>query len=159
MDLIVGMGEYIVTDNEDDVIRTFALASCVAVTVYSPLKKVAGMIHVVLPTPLYDRDMKNRPGYFAETGVALLINAVFSQYGCSKDELQVQMYGGAESMLSLDIYNIGKKNIDAVKRTLSKIGLTIQKSDLRGYDSRSISMEAKTGLVVVHRQPIINRSI
>ena len=159
MDLIVGMGEYIVTDNEDDVIRTFALASCVAVTVYSPLKKVAGMIHVVLPAPLHDRDVKNRPGYFAETGIALLIDAMFNQYGCSKEELQVQMYGGAESMLSLDIYNIGKKNIDTVKRTLSKIGLTIQQSDLRGYDSRSISMEAKTGLVAVHRQPMINRAI
>ncbi|MDD4493593.1 MAG: chemotaxis protein CheD [Eubacteriales bacterium] len=159
MDLIVGMGEYIVTDNEDAVIRTFALASCVAVTVYSPLKKVAGMIHVVLPSPLYDRDGKNRPGYFAETGIPLLIDAMYKQYGCSKEELQVQMYGGAESLFSLDIYNIGKKNIDTVKKTLSKIGLVVQKTDLRGNDSRSISMEAKTGLVVVHRQPIINRVI
>ncbi|MGF7145501.1 chemotaxis protein CheD [Anaerotaenia torta] len=156
MDLIVGMGEYIVTDNEDAVIRTFALASCVAVTVYSPLKKVAGMIHVVLPAPLYDRDGKNRPSYFAETGIPLLLDAMFRLYGCSKEELQVQMYGGAESMLSLDIYNIGKKNIDTVKKTLSEIGLVVQKTDLRGNDSRSISMEAKTGLVVVHRQPIIN---
>ncbi len=156
MDLIVGMGEYIVTDNEDAVIRTFALASCVAVTVYSSLKKVAGMIHVVLPAPLYDSDSKNRPGYFAETGVPLLFDNIFRQYGCSKEELQVQMYGGAESMLSLDIYNIGKKNIDTVKKTLSELGLVVQKTDLRGYDSRSISMEVKTGLVLVHRQPIIN---
>ena len=159
MDLIVGMGEYVVTDNEEAVIRTFALASCVAVTVYSPLKKVAGMIHVVLPTPLCDTDEKNRPCYFAETGIPLLLDVMLRQYGCSKKELQVQMYGGAKSMLSLDIYNIGKKNIDTVKRTLSEKGLTIQKTDLRGYESRSISMEAKTGLVVVHRQPIINRVI
>lgn len=62
-------------------------------------------------------------------------------------------------MLSLDIYNIGKKNIDTVKKTLSEIGLVVQKTDLRGNDSRRISMEAKTGLVVVHRQPIINRVI
>ena len=159
MDLIVGMGEYIVTDNEDAVIRTFALASCVAVTVYSPLKKVAGMIHVVLPAPLYDRDGKNRPSYFAETGIPLLLDVMFKQYGCSKEELQVQMYGGAESILSLDIYNIGKKNIDTIKKTLSEIGLVIQKTDLRGNDSRSISMEAKNGLVVVHRQPIIHHVI
>lgn len=159
LDLIIGMGEYVVTDNENALIRTFALASCVAVTVYSPLKKVSGMIHVVLPAPLDDRDGKSRPGYFAETGIPLLIDAMCRQYGCCKEELQVQMYGGAESMLSLDIYNIGKKNIDTVKKALSEIGLTIQKTDLRGNESRSISMEAKTGLVVVHRQPIINRII
>lgn len=159
MDLIIGMGEYIVTDAEDAIIRTFALASCVAVTVYSPTKKAAGMIHIVLPAPLHDRDGISRPGYFAETGIPLLLDAMFTQYGCSREELQVQMYGGSESKLSLDIYNIGKKNIDTVKRKLLEMGLKVQKTDLRGNDSRSISMEAKTGLVVVHRQPIINRAI
>jgi chemotaxis protein CheD len=159
MDLIVGMGEYVVTDNEDAIIRTFALASCVAVTVYSPLRRVAGMIHVVLPAPFYERDQKSRPGYFAKTGIPLLIDAMYSQYGCSKEELQVQLYGGAESMLNLDIYNIGKKNIDSVKRTLSEIGLVIHKTDLQGYDSRSISMDVKNGLVVVHRQPMTNHVI
>ncbi len=159
MDLIVGMGKFIVTDAEDAVLRTFALASCVAVTAYSPLKKVAGMIHIVLPAPLCDRDVIIRPGYFAKTGVPLLIDAMYRQYGCSKEELQVQIYGGAESMLRLDIYSIGKKNIDTVKKSLSEIGLTIQKTDLRGNVSRSISMEAKTGLVVIHRQPIINCGI
>lgn len=159
MDLIVGMGEYVVTDNEDAIIRTFALASCVAVTVYSPIRRVAGMIHIVLPAPLHERDRKGRPGYFAKTGVPLLIDAMYRQYGCSKEELQVQLYGGAESMYSMDIYNIGKKNIDTVKRTLSEIGLVIHKTDIRGYDSRNITMEAKTGLVEVHRQSMINHAM
>ncbi len=65
MERIVGMGEYVVTDREEDVIRTFALASCVAVTVYSPRRKTAGMIHVVLPAPLSHTDERERPGYFA----------------------------------------------------------------------------------------------
>ncbi len=155
MDLIVGMGEYVVTNNEDAIIRTFALASCVAVTVYSPQKKVAGMIHIVLPSPLNDRDRKIRPAYFAKTGIPLLIESMYRQYGCSKEGLQVQIYGGAESILNLDFYRIGKKNIDTVKRTLSEIRLTVQKADLRGNESRSIAMEVKTGVVVVRSQPII----
>lgn len=157
MNLTVGMGEYIVTDNEDAVIKTFALGSCAAVTAYSPLKKVAGMIHIVLPAPLYGMDGKNRPGYFADTGIPLLFDVLFSQYGCSKQELQVQMYGGSESMLSLDIYNIGRQNVTAVNKILFDMGLTVHNADVLGNITRSLTFEVKTGLVMVHRQLNMNQ--
>ena len=64
------------------------------------------------------------------------------------------MYGGAESSLQQDIFNIGRKNIDAVKHTLLEMGLTILKADLRGSESRTLTMDVKTGQVEVHRQPI-----
>lgn len=155
MELVVGMGDYVVTDAADAVIKTYALASCVAVTVYSPLKKAAGMIHVVLPAPMQAKDAWKRPAYYAVTGIPLLIDTMCRKYGCSKSELQVQIYGGAESMISLDIYDIGKRNINTVKRSLYELGLTIYKSELRGNESRSISMEAKSGQVEIYRRPII----
>ncbi len=155
MELVVGMGDYMITNREDDILRTFALASCVAVTAYSPARKAAGMIHVVLPTPMGPKDEALRPGYFAETGVPLLIGAMCAKYGCRKEELHIQMYGGADSMLPQDIYNVGKKNIDAVKLALLSMGLTIRRADLRGNDSRTITMDVKTGFVEVYRQPIV----
>lgn len=155
MEWIVRMGEYVMSDKEGDVIRTFALASCVAVTAYSPRRKAAGMIHVVLPSPLDDRDKEKRPGYFAETGVPLLVNTMCAKYGCMKEELHIQIYGGADSIRQQDIYHIGKKNIDAVKYALLHMGLTIHRADLRGNESRTISLEVKTGSVEVLRQPII----
>ncbi len=154
MELIVGMGEYVTTNGENDIIRTFALASCVAVTVYSPMRRAAGMIHVVLPSPFNDGDKTLRPSYFAETGIPLLINEMSAKYGCRREELNIQMYGGAESVLNQDIYNVGRKNIEAVQQALSDMGLTIRKADLRGSESRTISMEVKTGGVEVYRQPI-----
>ncbi len=155
MELVVGMGEYLVTDREEDILRTFALASCVAVTAYSPYRKAAGMIHVVLPAPMDYRDSLERPSYFAETGIPLMINAMCRKYGLKKEELFIHMYGGAESVLPQDIYNVGKKNIDAVKQALLAMGLTIRKADLRGSDSRTITMDVKTGSVDVYRQPIM----
>ena len=155
MELIVGMGEYVVTDREDDTIRTFSLATCVGITVYCPQKKVAGMLHVVLPVPFTIKDKQERPSYFAETGIPLLIHEICRKFGCRKEELLIQMYGGAEPRLEQDIYSIGEKNIDAAKDALLRMGLTISKADLRGRDSRTISMEVKTGLVEVNRQPII----
>ncbi len=155
MEHVVGMGEYIITGGEDDILRTYALASCVAVTAYSPLKKAAGMLHVVLPSPLDERDRTGRPGYFAETGVPLMISTLCQSYGCRKEELHIQLYGGAESMLPQDIYNVGKKNIDAVKHALLSMGLTITKADLRGSESRTIALDVKTGTVEIFRQPIL----
>lgn len=155
MELVVGMGEYLVTDREEDVIRTFALASCVAVTAYSPFKKAAGMIHVVLPAPMDLRDRLERPSYFAETGIPLMFNAMYRKYGVKKEELYIHMYGGADSILPQDIYKVGKKNIDAVKYTLLGMGLMIRKADLRGSESRTITMDVRTGSVDVYRQPIL----
>jgi chemotaxis protein CheD len=154
MELVAGMGEYVVSDRAEDVIRTFALASCVAVTAYSSVKRAAGMVHVVLPTPLDDKDRVTRPAYFAETGIPLLISAMCRKYGCRKEELVIQMYGGADSPQNQDIYNVGRKNIDAAKRALALLGLTARKSDLRGSQSRTITLDVRTGRVEVQRQPI-----
>jgi chemotaxis protein CheD len=152
MDLIVGMGEYIVTDKEEDVLKTFALASCVAVTAYSPAKRAAGMIHVVLPNPLNERDRAERPCFFAQTGVPLMIDAVCRRSGCGRDELLIHMYGGADSAVNRDIYNVASENIIAVKKALFQMGLSICKSDLRGNESRTIFMYVKNGSIEVHRQ-------
>jgi chemotaxis protein CheD len=156
MDRVVGMGEYIVTNTEDDILRTFSLASCVAVTVYCPIKRAAGMIHVVLPYPFTEKDKKNRPSFFAETGVPLLVNEICRKYACGKGELCIELYGGADSVLKQDIYGIGKKNIDAVKKALHLMGLTVRKEDLRGTESRTISMDVKTGAVEISRQQILS---
>ena len=155
MELVVGMGEYIVTNKEDDIIKTFALASCVAVTVYSPVKRVAGMIHIVLPYPFDDRDRNERPGYFAETGIPLLLGDIQRKYACTKEELYIQIFGGADSKNKQDVYHVGKKNINAVKCVLNKMGLTIRYEELRGYESRTLIMEVKSGQIEVYRQPII----
>lgn len=154
MELVVGMGQYIISDREDDIIRTYALASCVAVTVYSSRRKIAGMIHVVLPSPLASRDIEERPAYFAETGVPLLINTLCERYGCRKEEFNIHMYGGAESIGNQDIFNVGQKNIVAIKHTLQAMGLAVHKADLRGRFSRTLVMEVRTGTVAVHRQAI-----
>jgi chemotaxis protein CheD len=154
MELVAGMGEFKVSDKEEDIIRTFALASCVAITAYSPIKKVAGMVHVVLPTPLNIKDRVERPGYFAETGIPSLINSMYKEYGCLKGELQICIFGGAESIRNIDIFNVGKRNIETVIATLSSMGLSIIKAELSGCESRTLTMDVKTGTVKVTRRPL-----
>lgn len=154
MDLIVGMGKYIMTDSPDDTLNTYALASCVGITAYSPSKKAAGMLHIVLPTPLRANDRVERPNYFAETGIPLFINRICRKFGCRKEELQVQVYGGSNTGPQSDIYHIAEKNIQSVQQQLHDMGVKIGKTDLRGSESRSISMEVRTGRVKVYKQPM-----
>lgn len=154
MELIVGMGEYLVSDKEGDTLKTFSLASCVAVTAYCPIRKASGMIHVVLPSPLDNGDIAKRPGYFAATGIPLLIRAMCQRYGCQKEELHIRMFGGANSIASRDIYMVGMKNIDAAKCSLLGMGLTIKGADIRGNESRTLEMDVKTGAIKIYRQPI-----
>ncbi len=155
MDHVVGMGEYILSDGKEDTIRTFALASCVAVTAYCPGRRAAGMIHVVLPFPLDRKAAMERPAYFAKTGVPLMITSICRRYDCRKEELLIQMYGGADSGSSCDIYRIGLKNVGAVKAVLQDMGLRIQKEDLYGNESRTLAMDVSTGAVQIFCQPIM----
>ncbi len=155
MDQIVGMGEYILSDREDDTIRTFALASCVAVTAYCPGRRAAGMIHVVLPFPLDNKGRAERPAYFAATGVPLMINSICRRYGCQKEELMIQMYGGADSGNNHDIYKVGLKNVESAKNVLQDMGLRVAKEELYGNASRTLAMDVKTGAVKIFSQPIM----
>ncbi len=155
MDHIVGMGEYILSDRQDDTIRTFALASCVAVTAYSPGRKAAGMIHVVLPFPFDNKAASERPAYFAKTGVPLMINSICRRYGCRKEELMIQMYGGAGSGNSNDIYKVGLKNVESVKNVLQDMGLRISKEELYGNESRTLAMDVRSGAIKIFSQPIM----
>ena len=50
MNHIVGIGGIAIAVDEKDCIITHALGSCVAVTFYDNITKVAAMIHIALPS-------------------------------------------------------------------------------------------------------------
>lgn len=153
MEIVIGIGEYAVVNNTADKIKTFALASCIAVTAYNPSRRIAGMLHVALPFPI-GKDSINRPGYYAATGIPLFINKLYSEFGCLKEELEINIYGGADSINKNDIFNIGKRNIEAVTYALSILGLKIHQADVGGIQSRTIEIDVENGNVKVSRQPI-----
>ena len=154
MDLIVGIGEYAVSNNENDSIKTFALASCVAVTAYYPKRKVAGMTHIALPSPNLAGEDTTRPCYYASTAVPLLINKICRDFGCLKDELEINFFGGAKSIRINDVFKIGEKNINAVKNALNCLDLKYRAAEIGGTYSRTLEMDAATGKIKMILQPI-----
>lgn len=154
MERIVGIGECAVSNVKFDTIKTFALASCVAVSVYSPSKKTAGMIHVALPAPLEEYDIVARPYYFATTGVPKFIDKVIKKYGCIKEDLIIGIYGGANSINDRDLFNIGKRNIVTVRNELNNLNLKICYSEVGGNISRSLTMSVATGVIKITTYPL-----
>jgi chemotaxis protein CheD len=154
MDIIVGIGEYAISKFEGDLIKTFALASCVAITAYNPLIKVAGMIHIALPTPTDREEGMRRPGYYATSGIPLLINKMGKEYGCKMEDLKIKIFGGALSIRNDDYFRIGPRNCLAVSDTLERMNIKVLEAQTGGTVSRSLEMHVQTGLIIMTTLPI-----
>jgi len=75
MEHVIGIGEYHITNSLEDTIKTYALGTCVSLTIYCRKKKVLGMVHIALPEATA-RSTGNPAGYYADTVVQLLINSI-----------------------------------------------------------------------------------
>lgn len=156
MTKIVGIGEYAVSSSADDIIRTYALGSCVAVVVYSPLRKLLGMVHIALPDSSIDKDNKSifLPGYFADIAIPMIFNRVFGGYPSMNTIYKVSLYGGAYSKNSEDIFNVGIRNIRKIKDILIVNNIRFDSLNTGGFYSRTIEAYASNGNIIISKQPM-----
>ncbi|SFT21563.1 chemotaxis protein CheD [Paenibacillus sp. BC26] len=153
MNRVVGLGEWVCSGNQVETITTFSLSTCVAVTAYCPVKKVAGLIHIVLPQPLSAKDEVRRPGHFATTGVPLLIRKMVEQFGCRKHNLIIQLFGGAQPK-KRDYFRIGSRNLEQVQLMLQRMNIEPTKAEVGGHVSRTLIMSVKTGEIKLSTLPL-----
>ena len=113
-----------------DTLVTYALGSCVGVCLYDNAKKVAGMVHIMLPlsteTTNGGSDNKRR---YADTGIKELLD-VMARNGASKFGLTAKIAGGAQMFkVASATFNIGERNVAAVKKVLAANGIRIVAED------------------------------
>ena len=150
MEHVIGIGEWFISKNIEDTIKTYALASCVAVTAYSKSGHVAGMIHIALPEKKnFMETNSEKRGYFAKSGIPFLINQMEQKFDCKRSELKICLYGGAISKKENDVFKIGQKNLEMIQQTLGEMGLKCYKSDVGGVASRTIDINVISGEVRV----------
>ncbi|OOB80236.1 MAG: chemotaxis protein CheD [Epulopiscium sp. Nuni2H_MBin003] len=131
-------------------IATIGLGSCVGVTLYDPVTKIGGMVHIMLPSSIEIKN-SNNVAKFADTGVKKLLEDVLKK-GCKKTNLIAKIVGGAQ-MFKLatkdDTLRVGDKNIIAVKQILRELDLSIRASDVGGNYGRTIILDLETGSLLV----------
>ncbi len=155
-DRIVGIGDYAISNNKNEVIKTFALGSCVAITVYCARANAAGMAHIALPYYDLSGGLGNpKPCYYANTGIPLLLNKISFKYGCMKDDMEIGLFGGANSVRENDMFKIGQRNLEAIKKILKDHGLSYVVSETGGSYSRTVHLEVATGRTKVISHAII----
>jgi chemotaxis protein CheD len=149
MTTYIGIGEYAVSGQPGEVLRTLALGPCVGVVVFSKKISVVGLLHVQLPESSINLDLAaKRPAVFADTGIPLFLSE-FAKFGCRPAELMVKLVGGAQVMDSKNTFNIGKRNYLAVKKILWANRLWPLKEEVGGTISRSVTIEVgKTDVTI-----------
>ncbi len=150
--VVVGMGDLAVTDRTGDVLVTYALGSCIALCLYDPVRKAAGMIHYMLPlSKASPEKAKTRPAMFGDTGIPLLFKKMF-HLGCRKEDLVVKAVGGGNIKDEKGIFNIGKRNITVLRKILWKNEILLAAEDVGGRKSRTVRLFVEDGLTLVSSQ-------
>lgn len=99
--VIVGIADCQISADPESVLVTYALGSCIAVAIYDPAARVAGMLHFMLPESGIDPGKaRERPFMFADTGVPLLFRRAY-ELGADKKRMVVRVAGGAQDRKSV----------------------------------------------------------
>jgi len=147
--VIIGIGGIAVSNMPTDLLKTLALGSCVGLTFYSAKIKVAGLIHIALPESKTNPELAiERPGYYADTGIPLILKEM-QKLGCSPSDFVIKIMGGANIMDPDNRFDIGTRNVLAVKKLLWRFRLGAIAEDVGGTVGRTVSISVETGKVLI----------
>jgi len=147
--LKVGMADLKVC-RAPDAVTTLGLGSCVGVALYDKSIKLAGLVHVMLPDSTQIRQNHNR-AKFADTGIDYLIEQMVAK-GANKSRLTAKIAGGAQMFAfngNSDMLRVGQRNVQAVKRKLSLLGIRILSEDTGLNYGRTVIFYPETGDFVI----------
>ena len=151
-DVVVGVADVRLSGSRDDRLVTYALGSCLGITVWDPVAGVGGMLHVMLPSGAIDAEKAARnPAMFVDTGVPLLFRRSY-ELGARKERLVVRVAGGAHHGVTEDAdpFEIGKRNMLALRKLLWKNNVLIHAHDVGGWQtSRTMRLDLATGEITV----------
>ena len=148
-DLIVGISDLKISNNGDDVIVTYALGSCIGISVYDPVAKVGGMLHYMLPeSSLDEKKARENPAMFADTGIPMLFKSCY-QLGADKKRMIVRAAGGASILDDTNFFRIGQKNIMAMRKIFWKNNVMITSEDTGANHNRTVRLQIETGKTFV----------
>ena len=145
----VGIADLAVTSDPRSVLVTYALGSCIGVTVYDPVTRVGGMLHFMLPQSSLSPEKSARtPCMFADAGVPLLFKHAY-ELGAKKERLVVCAAGGAEILADEGHFRIGTRNRTMLRKLFWKNNVLLAAEDTGGTHSRTMTLRLQDGLVTV----------
>ena len=147
MNLSVGISDWKVA-KPPDMLVTYALGSCVGICLYDKSKKIAGLSHIMLPDSKNGGDgLSVNRMKFADTAIPDMLKKMTSM-GASN--LTAKIAGGALMFkIASDRFNIGERNIIAVKTALQQLKIPIVAQDTGLDYGRTVFFNPETGIMKV----------
>ena len=149
--IVIGIGEFAVSDDANAVLVTHALGSCVAVCLWDPAARVAGMLHFLLPDSRVNQvRAQQQPATFADLGVPILFQAAY-RIGAVKQRCVVKLVGGADvtGVQGQGLLEVGRRNQVAAKNLLWRNGVLIKAERLGGCEPRNVTLSVADGTLRV----------
>ncbi|MBN2738311.1 MAG: chemotaxis protein CheD [Spirochaetales bacterium] len=151
----VGIGAYAV-HHSPAVLKT-VLGSCVGVLLYHFNSRVGGLAHVYLPNSKefktdFSSAMSERSN-FADVLIPQMINAM-GNFGADLSGLQGFVAGGAtmtDSSYNLEVLQIGKRNLQEVRRILNGYNIPFRELDVGGRFGKVITCDLETGEISLRK--------
>ena len=149
--LNVGISDCQVSDDPQLALMTYALGSCIALMVYDPVQRVAGLLHFMLPEAGPDQQRAQaKPYMFADSGVPMLFRKAY-QLGAVKQRMIVAAVGGAQVLDTSNTFCVGERNQLALRRILSKAEVRLHHEELGGTAPRNAGIQVRDGEITVSR--------
>lgn len=147
--IIIGVADQAVTDDPTAKLVTYALGSCIGVTIYDPVAHVGGLLHFMLPSAKVNLEKgKANPAMFCDLGVPLLFKACYEK-GAKKERMIVCSAGGAEILASGGNFKIGSRNRTMLRKLFWKNNILLSADDTGGNISRTLCMDMRDGTISV----------
>jgi chemotaxis protein CheD len=132
-----------------EVLVTYSLGSCVALSLYDPAIGAAGLIHCMLPQGSIDPEKARRsPAMFVDVGVQALLDQM-AALGSSRRSLIAKVVGGANVFDDRGMFRIGERNYTTIRKILWKNEILIAAEDVGGTKPRTMYVSVATGRVIL----------
>jgi len=152
---VVVVGDMKVGKKEDSIV-TYALGSCLGLTVYDPVAQVGGMLHAMLPlSRINPQKAEANPFMFVDTGVPKLFKKIYSMGG-QKARLIVKAAGCGQPLGKNEIFKIGDRNYTILKKLLWKNGILLNARDIGGTGGRTVYFDLSTGRTIISSKGLEN---
>lgn len=145
----VGIADLNVSKSPDRII-TVGLGSCIGIALYDRINGVGGLLHIMLPDSTQFKNINN-PLKFSDLGIPIMIDKMRIK-GANVRNLKAKISGGASMFNFSDksmIMDIGRRNIQSVKKKLNELSIPILAEEVGGNKGRTMILDTSNGIVQI----------
>lgn len=129
------------------------LGSCVSVTMFNPRLGIGAICHGTLPR-CRTKGECSKPCIEAFKFMDCAINYMFGQfrdYGIANNEIEIKLFGGADTLMSKSSNTVGSQNIKITLDIMGREKLKVVAADVGDSFGRKLVFFSDTGEVFIKR--------